>query len=245
MMFLLGSVFVPSAAHASDRSEIDAITYIGENDGLLSRLSTEFNISAGFPLTTYTAADGLFSFNNRDYAELSKPDRRTLMETVLGGTRESGLAATRKNKLYNFIADQDTAVTAAIKTFQTQAGADVNSASNWMRPVMGPLSTILGVLCLIIFISMMLSVTIDLAFMTLPPLAAMLSREDGKRPLFVSQAAVSAVKISEASSTSQGSKDSIIIYLRTRVLAWVLVTTTLLLLITGQIWGLFLDFWPW
>ena len=75
--------------------------------------------------------------NSSVYAMLDIDKKDTFMEASLSAVSKSGLGVKVKNKVYNFIANQDTAVSSAIKLLAEDTTADFVTASKWLKPFSG------------------------------------------------------------------------------------------------------------
>lgn len=224
-----------SAQGTAFADDVNAVVEIGP-DATVGAVSTEINRATDTNILSYE--ENILTFNNAEYSELDSTERYDYMRTALSGVRESSLNTMNKNKMFNFIADQDTTTSSALRNLQNDAQADVVTATTWLKPFNGIFGTFLGLLTMIIFMFLALSTAIDVAYIALPALRVFMGRRgaDGVKPPFVTEAAFSAIRDSETSSNSEY-QDAMVVYFKRRVLHFVIVGICLLYLLSGQIWG--------
>lgn len=233
LMFLISG-----EALASDSTSVDSVKYIvkssGDIVGILRKVNEE---SYAFKnILSYDEETGVVSFSNKNYYALSTKNKNRFMEVTLRYIKESGLPAQSKNKLYKFIEQQDGTTASAIKFLSTDTSADFVTAAGWLKPFSGVIGTILGVVALLIFLFMGVSIVIDIAYLVIPGVRAISeSGEPGKRPFGVS---IEAYKSMIEAESSPDYKSPMGIYLRRRVIMMVIVSVCLLYLISGQIYDL-------
>ena len=210
------STFSPVEVEASlsipSDPTIDAICMkANESVGGIVILYTE-GVSGG---TTSGSVAMILKFKNQEYSKLSGEDKRTFMENALSATTKSGLGAKVKNKVYNFIASQDSAVSNALRYLQSDANADFVSAKKFFDPWSGVVGTIMGVLCVFVFMFSGFSIMFDMGYLILPGVRYLLERgEDTVKPFGVSREAYSAFKDAEKSDEY---KNVLSIYMKRRI----------------------------
>ena len=234
VLWILTSVIVKGA-------DVDAIVSIQSGLSEVSKICSTANnsVSAG-KILSYDSSDGSLTFSNSLYSTLDSVEKRTFMETALFTTKESNLGTKNKNKVYNFIADQDSPVANAVKYLQSDVSADFVEAKAWFAPFSGPVSTVLGVVSLLIFIFMGASMVFDIAYLVLPGFQMVVERgEPDKRPFGVSNEAWKANK--EVADINNKS-NCMTIYLKKRIPVILLIAICLGYLISGQIYSLMVWF---
>lgn len=241
LMAFLVILFIlnPIVANATG---VDAVTTVMKNSAEISRICAVANDTCSKTILKYDASSGSLSFSNNTYSELTTSEKKEFMEVALLTTKESNLPTTQKNKVYNFIASQDTSVSSAIEYLKSDTSADLAEAKKWFRPFSGPISTVLGLFCIVITTGISLSVVFDICYLVLPGVQLILERgEVDKRPWGVSNEAWASQKEVE-SSTANMNKSSIQIYLRKRLPVFFLVAIVLGWLISGKIYDMFIYF---
>jgi len=238
IMFILiiSSVISSNKIVLADRREVDSIVYVGENQTEILAICTSANSLVGKEIIVYTGGDGLLSFSNNNYTKLPVDKRKDFMETALLSTKESGLGNQVKNKVYNFIAEQDKTTSAAVKYLRSDVSADFASAVSWFKPFGSVFGVILGMLSLFIFMFIGVSVLVDIAYMVLPGIRVMLEGGMSGRPKWVSREAYSAVRECEQSVESQGYKGYMSLYFKRRVPSIMAMSIALGYLISGQVY---------
>lgn len=235
-----------SVAYADDgRSDVDAIIDVGKNLAAVDKICSVANKSVdlnGKKVLVYTGKDGLLSFSNATYSKLSVDDKHEFMRVALSTASESGLTAQTKNKVYNFIANQDNSVSSAIKFLQSDASADFASARGWFKVISSPFSKILGFLCVMIFFFLSISIVVDLAYLELPGVQMMLEMGKGKKekPMFISREAWKSSIDYEKDAEHYTSVISL--YVKRRIPVIFFVTLFLGYLISGSIYNLVVFF---
>lgn len=233
----------------SARDDVDSVVYISENAPELLSICTRANSTVGKEILTYTGNDGLLSFSNKSYTELTIDEREAFMETALSLVKSSGLGSQAKNKAYNFIADQDSTTSASVKLLRTDASADFAEAAAMFKPFGSFAGVVLGLVSLFIFMFVGLSIAFDLSYLVLPGFKVILEKGNTtKRPRFVSREAFSSAIDSEDSIASHDYKGCITLYLKRRVPALILMSICLGYLISGKIYDIivfFIDSFSW
>lgn len=183
---------------------------------------------------------GTLSFDQSKYIVLSQEDKEAFMEQALRTTKSSSLGTKTKNQVYNFIAQQDTSVSAAIKYIAEDTATDFANARKWIRPFSNTIGTVMGIVSLLIFLFLSLTMTFDIAYLVLPGIQLILERgEDNKRPFGVSNEAWKANRQVEQVNEAE---NVLSIYLKKRIPSIILVCITLGYLVSGKIYDIFVFF---
>lgn len=236
LFLLIPVIFSTKVVHA-DRADVDSIAYIGENQTVVLAICSAANEVAGSKILVYTGSDGLLSFSNKSYALLTVDVRRDFMEKALLGTKESGLGTQVKNKVYNFIEEQDSTTSSAVKYLRSDTSADFATASTWFKPFGSVFGVILGILSLFIFMFIGVSILIDIAYMALPGVRILLEGGKSGKPKWVSIEAYSSIKESE-DFVQNNYKDYMGLYFKKRVPSIISISVALGYLISGQIYSI-------
>lgn len=230
----------PSMCVKAERSDVDSVVTLETGLSGVSSICLQANNKVGQTILVYTGNDGLLSFSNKLYKEMETEDKREFMKTALEATKESSLGSQMQNKVYNFIAEQDDATTAAVKYLQSDTSADFVSAKAVIRPFSGPISTFMGVLCLLIFLFLGLSLLFDIAFIVLPGFRLIVERgEENKKPFGVSREAYSTVYEIEKDMSY---KSEMVAYIKRRIPVIIIISICLGYLISGKIYDLIVFF---
>lgn len=235
---ILFTTGITAYADSGSGVSVDATITVESNSAEISNICSQANNSVGKTsdkILSYTTSgdSGLLKFSNKIYSSLDAEDKRTFMETALRATTKTGLSPKTKNKVYSFIANQDTPVTNAMKYLQSDASTDFVEAKKWFDPFSGVIGTILGVLCVAVFMFSGLSIVFDVFYLVLPGLQAILERgEDNKKPFGVSREAYSSLKDAEKDTEYH---NVIGIYMKRRIGLLIVMAVCIGYLISGKI----------
>lgn len=220
-------------------SEIDATLQTVQGSSYLSDMCNQANNTVHKTILSYDSGAGLLRFSNRVYNGLDHEDKEKFMECALSyiANLPETVSAQMRNSVYNFIAKQDTAVTAAMKYLKVNAGADLVEAEKWFAPFNSVIGTIIGVLCIVIFLFLGLSILFDIFYIVIPPFQALLeSGSDGsKKPWGVSREAWGSMRDAEKSDEY---KNVMSMYFKRRAGVLVIVALAITYLVSGKIYDL-------
>ena len=219
----------------ADRSEVDSSIAM-QPSGEINRVCEQANGVANRDVLVYSS-DGVVSFSNSLYSELDTTQKREFMEVALGATRATGLGSQQKNKLYNFIAEQDSTTSAAIKYLKSDASADFVAAKSWFHPFSKYISPVLGLICLLVFMFMAMSMLFDCAYLVLPMFQGLLERgEPNKRPFGVSREAY--ITMRDINKDKYEGRNILSVYFSKRMPVLIICAICLGYLVTGKIYDI-------
>jgi hypothetical protein len=223
------------------RSSTDAIKFISDDEATKSLMESStrtINSSVGDKNLLVYSKDGMLSFSSSVYRSLSKDDQRKTMSFALKTIKESQLPSKVKTKVTNFIADQDRTVADSIQALNSDTSSELSSGYAWFIPFASPFSTFLGVLAIVIFVFLTVSLVVDVAYLTVGIFRQFLENGEG-RPKFVSGEAWETAREVDMSLQSGTYKDYLVVYFRKRMSILILTSLVLAYLISGQIYGIF------
>lgn len=223
------------------RSSTDAIKFISDDEATKSLMESStrtINSSVGDKNLLVYSKDGMLSFSSSIYRSLSKDDQRKTMSFALKTIKESQLPSKVKTKVTNFIADQDRTVADSIQALNSDTSSELSSGYAWFIPFASPFSTALGVLAIVIFVFLTVSLVVDVAYLTVGIFRQFLENGEG-RPKFVSGEAWETAREVDMSLQSGTYKDYLVVYFRKRMSILILTSLVLAYLISGQIYGIF------
>lgn len=181
----------------------------------------------------------LLSFSPAHYNNLDFSSRKTYMEKALKGVQHSGLPATTKSKVYNFIKERDPSTTKVVSILADDYSGDLTDANETLKKwgVHNVVSKVLGVLCIAIFSFMSLSLVTDVLYLTIPFVTDFLDawgdkRSKTKKPKFVSRDGIAAWKETDGGSAG----DTLWSYMKKRFVTLFFVSLVLVGLISGQLY---------
>ena len=237
--FIISVAVVLSCCMVVSASDVRAYTTV--SDGAVTTVQgicSNANSSIGGVEILSCSSNGRLSFNTARYLELDGDEKEEFMVRALSVTRNSGLGVKTKNQVYNFIAQQDTSTSAAVKFLVENTSADFVEASKWLEPFTSPIATVTGFICLIIFLMLGLSMLIDIFYMAVPFVRLLLERgEERSKPFGVSTEAWKVVREVEGGS---GSNSVLSLYLRRRVPVIFAASICLGLFITSRIYDIYI-----
>lgn len=235
------------SAHAEEADDsINSVLNLGSDDPVAAQVFVLINTGLKSDpdkygmtedLLTYDSGTHLLTFNNTGYSGLDLSEKRETMKYTLDSIASSTMTNQHRLKVYNFVCDQDTGVSQAIRWLSSDASADVASAADWLSPYASVISTTWGVLCLIIMTMLALTMTLDLAYMTIPPLRSLLTSSKKGRPWFVSVEAFNAIKHADDTGGNY-----LAYYLKKRFISCIVIGTIIVMMVTGKIFEPFLYF---
>ena len=223
------------------RSSTDAIKFISDDEAsksLMESSTRTINSAVGDKNLLVYSKDGMLSFSSNIYRSLSKDDQRKTMSFALKTIKESQLPSKVKTKVTNFIADQDRTVADSIQALNSDTSSELSSGYAWFIPFASPFSTVLGVLAIVIFVFLTVSLVVDVAYLTVGIFRQFLENGEG-RPKFVSGEAWETAREVDMSLQSGTYKDYLVVYFRKRMSILILTSLVLAYLISGQIYGIF------
>lgn len=233
-----------SGAVEAQANSTSNVVDLGKNNPTLNAVSAEINQISGEWLVAYSSDTGILAFDNQMYSTYTSVEKREFMSDALGYIKRSKLNDKVKNKLFNFIADQDTTSSAAIRNLKVDAQTDLATASSILKPFTGTISIILGVICLLVVLLLGVGTVLDIAYIALPMSRVLYTNNDERRPLLLSQEAYSSVVDGENSVGSGNYVSAIALYMRRRIIVLLCVGLAIIYLVTGQIFdiiGFFVD----
>ena len=187
-----------------------------------------------------TVFDVEIEFNLNQYKNYSQQNKQKAMQVILTTIENSKISATNKTKIYNFVANSDSTTSSLVRQLNEDVRADYVKAYGIFAPFSGVLGTILGCITLGIFFLFGLTISVDLAYITIPAIQSFLNgvNKDGKdqKPKFVSLEAWKAVQA--AYNDNEGKKDATTTYLKLKSKQLIAIAICLLYLVSGQIYNL-------
>lgn len=224
----------------SRRSKTDAVRFISNDPAtgaLMNSVMNTINSSVGGKYLVVYSSDGMFSFSNKIYTSMEKEDKRKVMELALKTIKESQLPTKVKNKVTNFIADQDNATADAIQALSSDTSWELSKGYTWFRPFSGGISTVFGFLSIVIFVFLSASIVFDIAYLTIGGFRALLDDGDGKPKLITGEAWETSKEV-DLSLQSGTYREYISVYFGKRTGIFIFTAIVLIYLISGQIYDI-------
>ena len=172
------------------------------------------------------------------YDSEQKNEIYTIVLSNIQGTKSKVNQAT-KIKIYNYFLDNDSTTANLVRQLSTDVTADFSSAYSKMKnwKLFNFFSTTFGVLAILIFLGLTMSILVDLAYITIPSFQLL---DNGKEPpnfflLKVSHDAWNSVNEAQKGNVK---KNVVGIYFQTRLKQIVVICICLLYLTSGDIYTL-------
>lgn len=223
------------------RSETDAIRFISDDkatSSLMGSITASVNSSVGGKYLLVYSTDGMLSFSNNIYRQLSEEDRYKVMDLALRTVKESQLPEKVKYKVSNFIKDQDTKIASSIEALSSDTSWELSKGYTLFIPFTSPLSTFLGFIAIVIFVMLSSSIVFDIAYLTIGFFRSLFESGEGK-PRFVTGEAWETAKQVDSSLESGNYKDYLLVYAQKRAGIFFFTSLVLIYLISGQIYQVF------
>lgn len=170
-----------------------------------------------------------------EYIKLEQANKQIVMEEALTGIQNSKISSSNRNKIYNFIASSDETTSSLVRQLSNDVNADFAEAYSLFKPFSGVLGTFLGVISLLIFILLGITIVIDLAYINIPAIQlALTNPSKEEKPKLVSIEAVNAIKEAE----TKPEKNAMTSYLRMKTKQFIALGICLLYLVSGKLYVL-------
>lgn len=234
---LLIGVFIalrPVEVKANGLNTPDAVIYV--NDPNVITFVEDVNKSTRATILTYDIDNSMLRFSNSRYSTLKGHEKKDWMEYSLNYIRHSSIGESNKIKVYNFIADQDSAVSGVIRQLSGNVSADFLSGWVFIRPFTGQINFVLGVFVWLVLISFTLRMVTDLLFMAEVPVFDWMVLKAQNKPWMISQTAWNVHKMMPDESTSV----RMLSYMKKSIWSMFIIGFMLMYLITGRIFELVL-----
>lgn len=211
----------------------DKLSCIVTSDGAFSL----FNISS-VSGKTYSK----IYFNSTKFSSLNKEKQDIILSNFESAINKSSISVQGVQLLYSEIrqyTDFDTKMTQEMVTDVVQP--DIFSGYMFLKPFSSTISTIMGIVCVVIVFSLVASTVMDLTYICFPVLrdrmdeVASQRKNGAKRPWFISHDAISACRETDTSSKY---KNALVIYFKHRVLTYIVLALCFTYLIGGLIFDL-------
>lgn len=208
----------------------------GAVSGLVSSINQEYKDICG-KSELLRVEDKTVYILKEEYNSLSETKRERAMEMALLAISNSSLPTKERNRLYNFVAEQDTAVSSMVRQLSSDVDADFARGYGWFKPFSGTLSTAMGFFAILTCSLLGVTIVIDICYIAIPPfqmfLGALGKNKDRPRPKFVSHEAYTSVNEAETGSEY---RNALSIYAGKKIKMFFAVALCLLYLSSGNIY---------
>lgn len=166
-------------------------------------------------------------------------DQKTEIYTILLRTIQNSNNLTQgyRVKIYNYFVSKDEVTSNLVRQLSLDVNADFASAYTSMKGVFPTIAKIFGVIAIVIFLGITLTMLVDISYIVIPTLQLL---DDGKEPpkffiIKVSQEAWKAVRETEKAE-SHVKKDTLAIYMKSKTKQLVILSVCVLYLVSGKIY---------
>lgn len=221
--------------------EVKSSAYLSDETSMsfFMQLAKEANREVGREVLSYDGPKKVIYFDNGVYRDMYLDERTDFMKFALTMVRDSKINSKGKNKIYNFLTSQDSDSSKILRNLEKDVTADIASGKDWYEPFNGPITTILGLVALGVFILTGVSFVLDLAYLFLPPVRSSVDNHpDGKLPRVISPQAYYAARHQD----SLGIPSYLWFYLTKRFVAVAILFIALGYLNSGMIFDLIGNF---
>ena len=175
-----------------ENSKVVSSAYIDDAAALslFSQISNDSNEFAKAKILSVDMGKKVIYFDNNAYQGLYINQRKDFLRYSLTAIKKSNLKPKSKNKLYNFLSLQDGDASKILRSLEKDLTADIASGREVYLPFNGPVTTVLGLIALGVFIGVGITIVLDIAYLTLPMVyKAINNNPEGRIPKLVSQQA--------------------------------------------------------
>lgn len=249
VMLVLLSVIVPDRVALADTLDpevtlnVSSDTAKGALTVVNSYAKTNYGISNLFSVKKVEAKTCRVTFKKSEYKLLPLEDRQVLMGEVLDTVQSSSLNSRDRNRLYNFLMEQDSATANLFRKMSENTSGDFATAWSWFQKIAPAYRQLLATVALFTCALLGVTVVIDISYITLPGMQVGLrflsgfvdkgKSAEGGKPILVSHEAFFALQSAE----SDDSKDVLTEYLLKKVKMFILVGLCMLYLNSGKIYN--------
>lgn len=171
------------------------------------------------------------------YKSLGAEIQQRVMQIALEDIYNSDVSRSNRNKIYNDLCSFDETTSSLVRQLSNDVRADFVSAYASFKPFSSWFGWLFGCIALGMFITLGLSIIVDISYINLPFIQVFLTKDAGKKPKLVSVEAWSAVMESDSKSGSEYVSPNGV-YLRHKIKQYVMVIICLLYLTSGRIFEL-------
>lgn len=184
-----------------------------------------------------TAKSCTLTINMSRYKKYANTEKQKAMQIALDGIYNSDISRTAKNKIYNELCALDETTSALVRELSTDVNADFAKAYATFKPFSGWVGWFLGVVSLLMFVLLGLTMVIDIAYISLPVVQLALNDEGQNKAKLVSVEAYSAVKEQQSKSGSEY-VSPMVLYMKAKTVQFIAIFMCLLYLVSGQLYVL-------
>lgn len=220
---------------------IDPFIVLDNTQGVSSVVASLNSVSksvASIDIVDWDSSKRKITFFKSKYNLLSESEyKKQIMKGVLEIiNKDTSMSSRDRNRLYSFIENEDVATSALVRQLSEDVSGDYATAYTWFKPFSGTVSTVMALLCMVIFICIAFTIIVDLAYLAIPAFRLFLDKTDNTKPKFISNEAFMSIK--EAESDKNVYRSYLALYFKHKTFSMFLLCITLLYLISGKVYVL-------
>lgn len=232
-VFYLSDAAAGNALEAADEAAIESIdlTYRSGSTGDSGNGS---DYTCLFMVYEGEGSEEAFYFNRAFYTDLSKKDKKKVIKTFTEELKNAPqIKSADMQIIHNALKEvDDKYITSAIADLLNSSQEGMLSAVVLLKPLTGPIGTLLGIVAILMVLFMVLTTVIDFVYIGLP----FADKTGGEKPKFMSRDAYKALQENTNGSTSNVYWG----YLKKRFLTYLITIICILYLVSGGFGDLFL-----
>lgn len=228
-------------AHAEKLGEVtlDSGDKFGQTPPSFAKSSYETKSTSSSSTDAVITITGSNVKINKTFEDLTSAGQRQALNDLMKEMDKASISQQGQQSVIDMVRQANPSAGAVMVSISmSSTKADMFTALKWLEPFMPIVNFILGVLVMGIFILLILSTTVDLAYIGLPFARSVgdnNQKDNGKIP-FVTWDAQSVIKEVENSIGGDGGyKNPYLIYLKRRVLTYIILAFCILYLVAGDL----------
>lgn len=204
---------------------------------------------------------GVYDVNKREYEKLNSKGRNEFVNDIVESTNESiengektGVTQETQADWFRQLQKNKGFGSKLLQEALNDTGPDFATGSEIFKPFSGPLSTILGLLTIVIFSFFGITVALDIFYITIPPVRLLLGdgggssggsapgmggpggANGGNALTKLGSKAVSSAAIKSVQEAENGDTNALIGYFKRQIVTFFVLGICLVYLIGGQLW---------
>jgi hypothetical protein len=227
----------------SDKAETEGFMKTDNKKLELEFKANSGNTNTGHAADIVTYGDKKLYFNQKNFTDATEKSKKEALGNFVRGLQKSTVSDQTQQKIFDDMSAADDNVSRMlIPLVMDSTTADLYTAMKWVSPFLPIVRLVFGIGAFCIFLFLMGSTIVDLAFIGLPIARESLQnkgeQKGGKIP-FVSSDAMSVIKETESALDSSGGyKNAYLIYFKRRALTYIILSVCVLYLVVGELGGL-------
>ena len=199
----------------------------------------------GSPTEGFTLDSDKFSKLDKDAQQRAVNDIAQYSNEAVQSDKAKGVTESTVQNWWKDLQSNPGVGSKFLNVILEQTKPDFVTANKIYKPFSGPISTVLGILSILIMAFTGLVMASDIMYIAVPPFRMLVEGDNGKMKSFlVTAAALNAVKAEESAQDGGGTKQALGIYFKNRVIMLIILGICLFYLVQGQIYklvGIILD----